>query len=286
MSAPRVRFGLPMSLLSLASLAWLAAACGRVPSTSAVDAASKHPHPTLTVRSPATIRVAAASSLRDVLETAAEVYSHSESEGAGMKFSFDASSTLARQIQEGAPFDVFLSADEGTMDRVADRIVPGTRRVFLSNRLALAGRAGWAPAPVTPGQLATDPALAGARLALPGAAVPAGRYWREWMTTHGVLAAIEPRCVVSDSVRAALALVEAGSVDAAFVYATDIASTSGRVTLLSELPATEGPAIAYVAAQLRDGDRDAASEADTFVRWLGGDDFRRLALAAGFSAPP
>jgi len=207
-----------------------------------------------------TLRVAAPSSLRGLLERAGAAFARTS--GVRVECTFDAPSALAATIRAGEPFDVFLS-DEAALDRVADRVLPGTRRVILSNQLALVGRAGWVPAPTAPGLLAYETAFAAARLVIPGPAVPAGRDWREWMAAWGVQAALEPRCLVSDSARAALELVQAGTADAAFVYASDLDAEAGagRVVLLASVPVGEGPPIAYLAAALREPfGRPAGSE--------------------------
>jgi molybdate transport system substrate-binding protein len=233
-----------------------------------------------------TLHVAAASSLRDVLEDAAPLFTARHG-GAPPVFSFDASSTLALQIGEGAAFDVFLSADETSVDRVAARVVPGTRRAFLSNRLALAGRAGLSPAPADPAALVEQAAFAGTTVAWAGPAVPAGRYAREWLGAHGLLAPLEARAVNADSVRAALALLQAGAVDCAFVYRTDaLVAQDAGVSLLWTAPAADEPRILFVAAALARAEGDAELAARAWLDWLGGQEFLALAERAGFLPPP
>jgi molybdate transport system substrate-binding protein len=232
------------------------------------------------------LQVAAASSLRELLEDTAPLYVARDG-GALPTFAFEASSTLARQIGEGAAFDVFLSADDANVDRVAAQIDPATRRAFLGNRLVLAGRPGLAPAPTGPQALAQDPAFARTSTAWAAPAVPAGRYAREWLTAQGLLAPIEARAVNADSVRAALALLESGTVDCAFVYRTDamVAAKTG-VTVLWTAPEDAAPRIACVAAALVRAQGGRAAAARAYLGWLGSEEFLARAADAGFLPPP
>jgi molybdate transport system substrate-binding protein len=134
------------------------------------------------------------------------------------------------------------------------------------------------------GSVASPPDLARPelrRIAVPGGAVPVGRYAREWLAARGLLAALERRLVATEHARASLAAVDAGDVDAAIAYATDARlAASARVAF--EIPAAEQPEIVYEAA-LRTG---AGLEARDLFASLGGDDARRALAAAGFAAPP
>lgn len=209
--------------------------------------------------------VAAAASLRDVLERAAPAFraAHPDVE---LAFSFEASSTLARQVREGASYAVFLSADAAVLDIVADREVPGTRRVFLANRLALLGPAdarGLSPATADP-----------LRSVICGPEVPAGKAWRAWLGKGG---GPDPaRLQIAQNPRAALALFEAGTVDFAYVYATD-ARAARRPHAVWTPP--DAPEVTYVAAALRS---PADAPARAFLDWLASREFRDAALAEGF----
>lgn len=225
---------------------------------------------------PTVLRVAAAASLRELIN---------DGEGdwlrrggtARLVVSFDASSTLARQIQAGAGFDVFLSADQVTVTRVAGDLVPGTQRVFLRNRLVVVGAADLS---VLPRSAADLPDLSG-KLALAGPAVPAGRYAREWLEATGVLARLEAKIVSADNVRGALAMVESGAAAAAVVYATD-ARVAHRARVLFAVPADDDPGVVYVAAAVRGGREHVAAD---FLQWLGSAGFRALAEQHGFLSP-
>jgi molybdate transport system substrate-binding protein len=222
------------------------------------------------------ILVAAASSLRELLESTAPDF-RAAHPGHALRFSFEASSTLARQISHGAAFDVFLSADALTIEQVRPALDAATIRDFLSNRLALVRRRGLKDPASVPADL---PARSGT-IALAGPAVPAGRYARSWLSKAGVLSALEGRIVEADSVRGALAMVESGAADYAFVYRTD-ANLATRAELAWEDEAGS-EAIQYVAAVTR---RSTHPGARAYVTWLASERFQAAAGARGFTRPP
>lgn len=225
---------------------------------------------------PDVLTVAAAASLRDLLQETADSYRPGGHE-VELRFVFGASSRLSRQAGEGADFDLLLSADESGVDRLGDRIDASTRRSFLSNRLALVGRAGLEDAPTSPTELVGR----GLRLALAGPAVPAGRYAREYLARVGALDALQPSIVSADHVRAALALVESGAADCAMVYLSD-ARAAPTAQLLWTATAANNPDIVYVAGVLT---RSTAPWADSYLDWLGSEEFLAAAELRGFSRP-
>jgi molybdate transport system substrate-binding protein len=180
--------------------------------------------------------------------------------GAPVKFSFGASSDLARQIKAGAPADVFFSADTAKMDDLekAGLVRKDDRREFLSNRLVVVVPAGAKTAPATAADLAKLPHVA---LADPQG-VPAGVYAKKWLEALGLWEQIQPKVVPTLDVRAALAAVETEAAPAAVVYATDAAiSKKVKVAFAVE----NGPEITYSLAKV------AASknpEAQAFVDYL------------------
>lgn len=211
--------------------------------------------------------VFAAASLRDVLFELEAPFEAAA--GVDLQFNFAGSNALALQIEASGRGDVFLSADEEWMDFLedADLVAPGTRRIFLSNRLVMVTSqpASRQEAPwvlESPGLLGQIP-FRGLALADP-AAVPAGRYARRYLEEmpsspsrngdggHGatVWDVVAPRVVPALDVRGALALVEAEPDLVGIVYRSDAAS-SDRVRILYEVPAGEGPEIRYAAAVLR-----------------------------------
>ena len=197
----------------------------------------------------ADIRVSAAASLSDALKEIGETYAAKS--GDKPVFNFGGSNVLARQIEEGAPIDLFFSADEAIMDALAQkgRIVPNTRRNALGNSLVIIVAAESGAKIATPPDLATATVK---RLALADPkAVPAGKYAKQYLETLGLWSAIEPKVVPTENVRAALAAVESGNVEAGIVYQTD-AAISKKVKIAFAVPAKDGPAIRYPVALLKD----------------------------------
>lgn len=174
-----------------------------------------------------------------------------------VRFSFDGTGTLARQIESGAPADIFISAHPQWMDRLADAglLAPATRRVIARGELVAVARRGSDTVLAGPGDLA---ALTRIALGDP-VTVPAGQYARQFLEKRGVWNALSNRLVYASNVRAALALVERGNADAAFVYATDARLAPGTEIRFS-VPAADHDPIVYEAAILRDAARPTASQ--------------------------
>lgn len=197
--------------------------------------------------------VFAAASLSDVLQGIAR-----DGGFAQVKFSFAASSTLARQIEQGAPAQVFISADEPWMDAVAKagRIEPGQRRDLAGNRLALVGP-GRAEPSAPPETSAAVDGLVKQALGQPEARiatgdpahVPVGKYAQAALTSLGLWDAVGPRLARADNVRSALALVERGEAPLGITYRTD-ALVSKNVQVLALFPLASHPPIRYPAALL------------------------------------
>lgn len=222
--------------------------------------------------------VSAAASLTDVMRELADRY-RAET-GVILRINSAGSNTLARQIVEGAGVDVFLSADEAQMDIVegAGRVVAGTRTDVLLNTLVVVVPAGGEERArlSTPGDLA-GPGVRRVAMGNP-ASVPAGVYGRQWLESLGLWARVAPRVVSLPTVRAALAAVEEGRVDAGIVYATDARSTTA-VRVAMTVPVAGAPRIVYPAAAIR-GAHEA--RAATLVRWLHGEAAMEIFRRAGF----
>jgi molybdate transport system substrate-binding protein len=190
--------------------------------------------------------VLAASSLQEAMEDAAKAW---RAQGhAAPVLSFAGSSALARQVEQGAPADLFVSADEEWMDAVqqAGLLRAGTRHDLLTNRLVVIGAQGTPP--VSADRLGA--LLAKGRLALADpAAVPAGRYAKAALQHLGWLNGVAASVVPAENVRAALALVQRGEVPFGVVYATD-ARASGKVAVVYAFPAGSHPPILYPMAVL------------------------------------
>ncbi|HSN31630.1 MAG TPA: molybdate ABC transporter substrate-binding protein [Ideonella sp.] len=232
------------------------------------------------------VTVFAAASLADVLRTLAGRWSKGD-RPLILRLSFAASSTLARQIEQGAPADIFISADEGWMDHVEKRgrIDPASRRVLATNRLVVVRRgpeSGASPSESTAALRAA--LLAGgptARVATGDPAhVPVGLYARAALERLGLWSEVEPRLVRADNVRSALAFVERGEAAAGIVYATDARAGHG-LAVAARFPADSHPPIRYPAA-LVTGAAPAAREA---LARLYGLQAQAVLRAAGFGAP-
>jgi len=223
------------------------------------------------------VTVYAATSLTDVLSAAAAGWSPD----ADVRFSFAASSTVARQVQAGAPADVVALADTKWMDWLDEHgaIESATRIRPAGNRLVVI-------APVATSTPRTDlftAALdlpAGARIAMGDPAhVPVGRYGRQAMVRAGLWAALEGRLATADNTRAALALVERGAAPRGIVYATD-ARASERVRVLATIPDSLHDPVVYEMAAVRGRSRP---ETESFLRFLESDQAARLFREAGFT---
>lgn len=193
----------------------------------------------------APIRVFAAASLTDAMKEIAGTFQ--KQSGERVVFNFGASSTLARQIEEGAPADLFFSADEAKMDALASKglILNATRRNLLSNSLVIVVASANGARIQSPADLARASVK---RVALGDPqAVPIGIYAREYLQKLKLWDAIKPKVVATENVRAALAAVEAGNADAGIVYKTD-AAISKEVKVAFEVPIEEGPKISYPVA--------------------------------------
>jgi len=206
--------------------------------------------------SAAKINVFAAASLTESLKEIAAAYE--KQSGDKVVFNFGASSFLARQIEEGAPADIFFSADEARMDGLDRKalIVKETRKSRLSNSLVIVVASEEGAAVETPKDLATGKVK---RLALAEPrTVPAGIYAREYLQGQNLWPGVEAKVIPTENVRAALAAVEAGNAQAGIVYKTD-ANISKKVKVAYEVPAKEGPAISYPMALVTESKEPGAS---------------------------
>ena len=224
----------------------------------------------------AEVNVYAAASLTDVLKEIAAIYEKQSSDK--IVFNFGASSILARQIIERAPADIFFSADEAKIDilQIGGLIVNDTRRDMLSNSLVIVVPNDSKLAIASPNDLLTKTqkiAIAEPR------AVPAGIYTKEYLSGLGVWEKLKPKMVPTENVRAALAAVESGNVDAGFVYKTD-ADISKKVKIAFSVPIEKGPAIRYPVAIVKESKNRLGAE--NFLRYLQSDNARKLFERYGF----
>lgn len=216
------------------------------------------------------VLIFAASSLKTALDALAEPIR--QATGVVATVSYASSAVLARQIEAGAPADLFISADTDWMDYAESRhlITPGSRVNLLGNALVLI-----APAHLTQGggTTATDErkaltiapgfplaaALGGGRLAVgETTSVPAGKYAKAALQRLGVWASVEGRLLPAENVRAALSLVSHGEAPLGIVYATDALADPG-VGVVGTFPAGSHPAIVYPAGLVARGGAGAAT---------------------------
>lgn len=200
------------------------------------------------------VRVFAAASLTDALQEIARNYERGG--GDRVVFNFGASSMLARQIEAGAPAELFLSADEEKVHALARRGQVAARASVLSSSLVVVvPRDG--KAITTPAQLLQLESIA---LAEPSS-VPAGIYAKQYLVSQRLWDRLAPKIIPTDNVRAALAAVESGNVDAAIVYKTD-ARLARRARVAFEVK--NGPRISYPFAVLQ----NASPAAKRFFAYL------------------
>ena len=229
------------------------------------------------------ITVFAAASLTNALQDIGKDFEAAT--GTHVKFSFAASSLLARQVEAGAEADAFFSADAEWMDYLADRnlIQTPTRKDILSNRLALvAEKASQIQLEIKPG-FALALALGDGRLALADPdSVPAGRYARTALTALGVWDGVAGRLARAENVRVALAYVARGEAPLGIVYQTD-AKAEPKVRVVGIFPATSHPPIVYPAALTAHG---TSAQARAFLAYAEGPKAAKVYKRYGFTVLP
>ena len=202
--------------------------------------------------------------------------------GVDVALNFASSGVLVRQIEQGAPVDVFACADEQTMDDAANKglVDASTRAGIATNTLVL----------VVPGKSGTrissamdlqKPSVTRVAIGKPGT-VPAGRYAKEALVRKRLWAGIEPKLVYADSVRQALDYVRRGEVDAGFVYRTDAMAARGRVAVVTEF-ANFQSTIVYPAAVVNGSAHTGAAK--RFISFLCSAKGRAILARHGFGLP-
>lgn len=223
--------------------------------------------------------VSVAASMHDALAEIADLYRAAT--GVTVALNSGGSNTLARQIVEGAPAALFLSADVIQMDAVerAGRLVPGTRTRLLTNELAIV-----VPED-SPAGLTVQQVLDGriARLAMgEPSAVPAGVYGRRWLESQNAWQRLQPKVVPFPTVRAVLSAVEAGRVDAGIVYRTDAMTLPVKV--IGRVSSRDYPGLDIVQpAAVVAGPME--TEARKFLAFLKGDAASAVFRKHGFGIP-
>lgn len=228
----------------------------------------------------AQVMVFAAASLTDSLQQIGANYE--KSSGDKIVFNFAASGVLGRQIDAGAPVDIFFPADQVQMDRLAakDLLAAGSRRDLLGNSLVVItgpeNTTIHSPTDLTNASV-TRIAFGDVKI------VPAGAYSKAYLEKIGCWPEVEPKIAPAESVRAVLAVVESGNADAGFVYKSD-AAISKKVKVACEIPANEGPRIVYPAAILKSA--PAPEAAAKFLAYLSSDAAAQVFRSYGFNVGP
>lgn len=221
--------------------------------------------------------VFAAASTKNVIGDIIKMYE--KSHPGHVVASFGSSSDLAKQIDNGAPVGIFISADVRSMDYVDKRklLAAGSRRNLLGNELVLIAPVD-STSPTGLDNLAGQ--LNGAKLALGDPdSVPAGRYGRAALHSMKQWDALQGDIVRAKDVRAAMAFVERGEAGAGIVYATD-AVISKKVRIAATFPEATHPRIVYPVALIAGHDDEAAR---AFFAYLQGPEAANVFLSAGFS---
>lgn len=227
------------------------------------------------------LRVSAAVSLTEALQSAAATFEVQT--GTRVVLNLAGSNTLVAQILEGAPVDVFISADAAQMDRLeaAHALAPGTRVDLLTNSLVVITPAEGGVSITQPKDLLSPNVR---RLALGDpVAVPAGVYARQFLERAGVWAELQPKIVPLPHVRAVVTAVTSGAAEAGIVYRTDAAVAKG-IRVAWDVPAADAPVIVYPAAVINT--TTSPDHARAFVAFLRTPGASSLFAGAGFGPPP
>lgn len=224
-----------------------------------------------------TLMLSAAASLQDAIVEAETAYEHDHAD-IDFRNNFGSSGTLAREIEEGAPVDAFLSAASRPMDDLEAKglIEPGTRRNLLLNSLVLI-----APrdSQLRGFEGLTDKSI---RLIAMGdpASVPTGQYGRQTLAALHLFDKLNSKLVLGKDVRQVLTYVETGNADAGIVYATD-AQTSGRVRIVAVAPESAHDPIVYPAAVVKTSRNEAAAR--KFIEYLSSPAAKAIFVKHGFT---
>jgi molybdate transport system substrate-binding protein len=227
----------------------------------------------------AEVTVLAAASLTDALGQIDAGFE--KASGHKVKAAFGGSSALAKQLEKGAPADLFISADVPWMDYVAkaNLIDAGSRTDLLGNHLVLVGPADSAETVTVDSNYDLAGALKGGKLSVADtSAVPAGKYAKASLEKLGLWSKVEPHLAQAENVRAALALVERGEAPLGIVYQTD--AMVAKVKVVGAFPDDSHPPIIYPVALTVEGAKSDAAKA--YLEYLKSDAAKAVFEKAGF----
>ncbi|MFG6456319.1 molybdate ABC transporter substrate-binding protein [Roseateles sp. BYS96W] len=226
------------------------------------------------------LTVSAAASLTDAFKEIGPKFEAARP-GASVRFNFAASGVLLQQIAQGAPADVFASADQETMNRGVEQklVAADSRRDFAANSLVLITPAQGAPAVAALADLGKSEVK---RVAVGKVAtVPVGRYTQQALEGAQLWAALQPKIVFADNVRQVLDYVSRGEVEAAFVYRTDAELAKGKVSIAMTVGG-HAP-VTYPAAIVADSKQPALAR--DFVAYLASTEAQAILARYGFGRP-
>ena len=226
------------------------------------------------------VKVFAAASLKNALDAVGAAWSAND-KSKSIAATYAASPALAKQIEAGAPADIFISADLDWMDYLAKKklLKDGTQRSILGNTLVLVAPAGSnVKLELKPGADIAG-ALGGGKIAVCDVkAVPAGKYAKASFEKLGLWAAVEPNVAQSENVRAALAFVARGEAKLGVVYATD-AKAEPKVEVVAIFPDDSHAPIVYPDAQIA---ASTNADAKAFLDFLSSDEAKAIFAKQGF----
>src|SRR5688572_3796286 len=229
------------------------------------------------------LTVSAAISLKDAVEDLGRRFTQARS-GVTLRYNFGASGELQKQIEAGAPVDLFISAAQRQMDELDKRglLLPSSRRVFARNVLIAIKPADSSLDLSKPIDL-LHPRVQKIVLGNPRT-VPVGQYTEESLRALGLWERLQPKLVYAENVRQALDYVARGEVDAGFVYATDVAVRRERVKEAFRPPEDTYRPVTYPVAVVKDSKHAALAQA--FIELLAGPEGRVVPVRLGFLPPP
>jgi len=220
--------------------------------------------------------VSAASSLTDSFKEIGKAY-EAKNPGVTVRFNFAATGPLLQQIEQGAPLDVFASADQQSMDKAekSSFILPGSRTDFTGNSLVLVS-------PVNMSMVKGVADLQSAQVQKISIgnpdSVPVGRYTKAALEKQGIWEAVAPKCVIGSSVKQVLEYVMRGEVEAGFVFGTDAVIAKDKVRVVAEMPTVKP--IIYPVAVVAGSTRQ--KQAQAFIHYLQSAEGQAVLIKYGF----
>lgn len=223
------------------------------------------------------LMVSAAASLTDSFREIGKAY-EAKHPGLTVRFNFAATGPLLQQIEQGAPVDVFASADQQSMDKAekGGLVLPGSRVDFTRNSLVLVS-------PIGKTELKELADLSSSQVLKVSMgnpeSVPVGRYAKDSLIKQGLWDAVAPKCVMGISVKQALEYVIRGEVEAGFVYTTDAVAVKDKIRIVAEIP-TVTPIVYPLAVVTASSKKE---EAKAFVDYLRDTEAQAVMVTYGFN---